>query len=41
MTLTIHAKNCVLLRLCEDIGNINPIPLLVIQCRIRLEGYIF
>jgi len=41
MTLTINAKNCVLLSLCEDIGNINPIPMLVTQCRIRLEGFIF
>jgi len=26
MTLTIHAKNCILLSLCEGIGNLNPYP---------------
>lgn len=29
MTLTMHAKNCILLSLCEGIGNLNPIPMLV------------
>jgi len=41
MTLTFHAKNCVLLSQCEGIGNLNPIPLPVTHCRICLEGYIF